>query len=71
MSGDVMVKTLEDADRAQQVWRHLVGGCAALALPEEAVQVVRLAEDGPLLDVETPGQCSQVQESPCQLEIQI
>ena len=53
MSGDISVITLVDAKQAEEVRWDLVRGGAGLALLEQGVQVVRLAEDCALTDVKT------------------
>ena len=60
-----------DTKQAQQVGWHLVGGAAALPLPEQCVQIVRLAQYGSLADIEGLADGLEVQEASCQLQIRV
>ena len=68
---DVAVEALVDAEKAKQVCRDFLRRRAPLALPEEGVEVVRLAEDGAFADVERLGDCLEVQERARQLEVRV
>ena len=67
----VAVVALVNTKQAEKMGRHLPGGGAAFALPEEGVEVVGFTDDGTLSDVETLGDGFQVQEGTRQFEIRV
>ena len=52
MPGHITVEPLVDAKKAKEVGLDLVGGDAGLQLPKQSVEVVGLAQECALVDVE-------------------
>ena len=67
----VAVETLVDPKEAEQVGWHLVSGGAALPFPKESVEVVRLAQDSALPDIERLAEGLQVNQTSCELQIRV
>ena len=66
---DVSVVPLVHAEQAEEVRGRGVAGGTALPLPERRIQVVALAQDGALADVEQLGNRLKVDEAPRKLKV--
>ena len=64
-----MVVLLVDAEQPQQMWRDLVWQRAGLALLKERAQVISLAQDSALPNIETLCQGIRVQEASLELKV--
>ena len=68
---DVSVVTLVHAEQAEEVRGRGVAGGTALPLPERRIEVVALAQDGALADVERLGNRLKVDEASRKLKVGI
>jgi hypothetical protein len=69
MAWHIAMKVLVNAEKLEEVRGDLVGGSAALSLPVEGGEIVRLAQDGSFSSIILLAEDVEMQQSPSQFQI--